>query len=421
MLEECLRPPDGKKPHGADSESCSVQILLSTYNGEKYLREQLDSFVSQRGFCFGANANANANANADADANANANANAGSCVSVGGAGSAESNGGDAGGINSGNANGNLGGMDGGGSGRAGRLAVLVRDDGSTDGTIGILREYAERYGFNIVLGDNVGTTRSYFELFALRDRACGYYALSDQDDVWLDSKIGAAVEALRAADGSGSNSGGNNSGSYSSGSNSGGNNSGSNSCGNDSVPALFASRSAITDEGLARIGMSEAFPKGASFYNAMAQNIAPGHTQVLNRKLMDIVADSLSDDIVVLDWWIYIIASAVGKVVLSDQPLALHRQHGGNQVGYRTNPLVQSIARLRRVIKNGGGAMARQLLAFQELGIDMPREYSRELDMFLGALPSLPSRVKYAAASRCYRQTGTPLFKLLYVLGNYRI
>jgi glycosyltransferase involved in cell wall biosynthesis len=98
-----------------------IQILLSTYNGEKYLREQLDSFLKLVG--------------------------------------------------------------------SENIKILVRDDGSTDSTLGILDEYSKEYGFKIVKGKNIGVNASLYELFNDCDMSCDYFAISDQDDVWLPYKF----------------------------------------------------------------------------------------------------------------------------------------------------------------------------------------------------------------------------------------
>ena len=105
-----------------------IQIFLSTYNGEKYLRQQLDSFVALSDFD--------------------------------------------------------------------RIKVLVRDDGSTDGTREILKEYEEKHGFEIILGENIGLNASMHELVLASDPECRFFAFSDQDDVWLENKICRAVEHL---------------------------------------------------------------------------------------------------------------------------------------------------------------------------------------------------------------------------------
>ena len=107
---------------------------MSTYNGEKYIREQLDSIIAQVG-----------------DMHA---------------------------------------------------VIYVRDDGSTDATVSILEEYAsahEEIEIRIDRASNVGASKS----FLTATRECpdaDIYAYSDQDDIWMQGKLGAAVSAIKDAD-----------------------------------------------------------------------------------------------------------------------------------------------------------------------------------------------------------------------------
>lgn len=112
-----------------------VLVLLSTYNGERFLAEQLDSLYAQEGV---------------------------------------------------------------------DLHILVRDDGSTDNTLEILNRYRDEYGkMDIVCGDNVGASRSFYKLLRLADAQTvdyDYYSFCDQDDVWFAKKLLKATSALDPSD-----------------------------------------------------------------------------------------------------------------------------------------------------------------------------------------------------------------------------
>ena len=111
----------------------TLQILMSTYNGAEYIREQLDSLLEQ-----------------DCEKYAKAS-----------------------------------------------FQIQIRDDGSVDGTQDILEEYAVRYPGKLhwYQGENVGVIRSFFELLSRADEA-DYYAFSDQDDYWMPDKMTSAIERL---------------------------------------------------------------------------------------------------------------------------------------------------------------------------------------------------------------------------------
>lgn len=111
----------------------TIQILMSTYNGEKYLKEQLESILTQDCEQFGKAA----------------------------------------------------------------LTLKVRDDGSQDGTQQILQQYAEKYPEIIswYQGENIGVIGSFFDLMKQAD-VCDYYAFADQDDYWMPEKLTRGIEKL---------------------------------------------------------------------------------------------------------------------------------------------------------------------------------------------------------------------------------
>ena len=107
----------------------SVAVLMSTYNGEKYLKKQIDTILTQK--------------NVD-------------------------------------------------------VHLIVRDDGSTDTTRAILREYAntnERMTF-IDDGQRLGVGQSFMTLLILAPE-CQYYSYSDQDDIWHEDKLICGIDMIR--------------------------------------------------------------------------------------------------------------------------------------------------------------------------------------------------------------------------------
>ena len=301
-----------------------VQILLSTYNGETYLRAQLESFLDLE--------------------------NINSC------------------------------------------RILIRDDGSTDGTRNILEEYRTKSNFQIVCGKNWGTTKSYEWLIRNSDPSCDYFAFSDQDDVWLPQKLSIAIEALEQLSGQ--------------------------------TPALFGSRTCVTDQALHPIGVSVPLKRGTSFYNAMVQNVLPGHTQVFNRALWTLLAERGLYGAHVVDWWVYLAASGLGKVVFSNAVTVLHRQHDSNSIGYRVGALRGLQKKLIYLIQGKGNSISLQLSAFLKCyGDILPAAYQDEVRAYLEGLTTISARLKYLRHSQVFRQeSGEDVaFRLLYLLGKYNL
>ncbi len=302
-----------------------TQILLSTYNGEGYLREQLDSYLGLRGFS--------------------------------------------------------------------DISVLIRDDGSADGTPDILREYSEKYGFSVIYGENIGLNASLRELISNRDRTASYFALSDQDDVWLPDKIAAAQEALGGKD--------------------------------DAKPQLYAAVSHITDEKLNIVGSTLNPKRPPSFYNALVENVCIGHTQVLNAEAAKLADELYSPDMVIMDYWIYLLVSAFGEITFDPTPTTLYRQHGQNSIGYETGFFKRLFKRLKRALTTSRAkGNTRQLAAFLDLTRDrLPEEYLLEARRFLEKQRKFFTRLSYIFTAKAYRHSAAEgfVFRIMYLFGKYKI
>jgi glycosyltransferase involved in cell wall biosynthesis len=178
--------------------------------------------------------------------------------------------------------------------------LMIRDDGSTDATCGLIEAMGDPR-ISLVRGQNIGFARSFLWLLAAAPKDLDMVMLSDQDDVWLSDKIERAWnEVGRAA----------------------------------SAPLLYCSRVRLVDEGLRPIGVSIKPPRGPSFHNALAENIVIGCTTAMNPAAHALVLNvGDASRIQFHDWWIYLVVSAFGKVVMDDEPTLLYRQHANNVIG----------------------------------------------------------------------------------------
>ena len=111
-----------------------IAILLATYNGAKYIREQLDSLFQQSYDDF---------------------------------------------------------------------HLYVRDDGSTDNTLDIIKEYCQEFPGRITVLDDSqkhkGAAKSFMQM--LEEIDSNYYMFCDQDDIWLPNKIEKTFTRMKEVEG----------------------------------------------------------------------------------------------------------------------------------------------------------------------------------------------------------------------------
>ena len=79
--------------------------------------------------------------------------------------------------------------------------IIICDDASTDNTFKIISEYQSQYPSLIKAiknNQNIGYIKNFKQAMSF----CGgeYFALADQDDVWMDDKISVLVDAIGSAD-----------------------------------------------------------------------------------------------------------------------------------------------------------------------------------------------------------------------------
>ncbi len=203
--------------------------------------------------------------------------------------------------------------------------VIVCDDGSTDTTVGIVREVAAsvRGQTRVIIAatDRVGGVSPNFAR-ALAACSGDVIALSDQDDVWHPHRIETALAALGRT---------------------------------DEVALAFSDARLIDADGAAlganlhaglhlRSAERLALAQGKAFRVLIRRNVVTGATTMVTRALVDRAAPFPAEW--VHDEWLAIIAAVSGRMVLIPDQLIDYRLHGGNQIGVEDPSLAGGVRRM---------------------------------------------------------------------------
>lgn len=189
--------------------------------------------------------------------------------------------------------------------------LLIRDDGSSDSTAGIIALYADRHPEKIRLvyskSDKKGSKYNFFELIKASDSE--YVMLADQDDVWEKDKVKKAYEHIRKAE----------------------KKTGQNK------PVLCHSDLKVADRDLNIINpsmfeMQKLDPAKRQFKDYLVQNNVTGCTVIFNRALAS-MTKKMPEEAIMHDWWLALEAAAFGRVFFMKDSDILYRQHGNNTEG----------------------------------------------------------------------------------------
>jgi glycosyltransferase involved in cell wall biosynthesis len=188
--------------------------------------------------------------------------------------------------------------------------VYASDDGSQDGTLAILENYRARWGadrLSISQGPQAGHAENFMSLIRDPRIKADYYAYCDQDDIWLEDKLGRSISALETL--------------------------------GETKPALYGSSTIYINQYGEKCGHSRIFKKKPSFENAILQSIAGGNTMLINNKTLFLLRNLKTENkIYSHDWLSYVLVTVCGGNVYYDSVAALkYRQHGSNLYGNNTS------------------------------------------------------------------------------------
>jgi glycosyltransferase involved in cell wall biosynthesis len=182
--------------------------------------------------------------------------------------------------------------------------LIVSDDGSSDGTLSIIEDFATTAGRKVEIrsGPKEGPPANFLSLATDTTIDADYFAWCDQDDVWLPDKLTRAIRVLAQSP--------------------------------PDKPALYCARTRLIDQAGVPIGWSPLFKRKPCFRNAVIQSLAGGNTMVFNRAARDLLARAPKARPISHDWWVYQLVTGAGGTVYYDRvPTVLYRQHDANYMG----------------------------------------------------------------------------------------
>ena len=198
------------------------------------------------------------------------------------------------------------------------VSLLVRDDGSTDGTLALLDEEQRAGRLRWYTGENLGPAYSFWNLLQCAGD-CDYYAFCDQDDYWDSDKLAVAVDAMR---------------------------------GDGDKPAIYFCQTRLVDENLNEMESVTISPL-LTYGESLIYHFVTGCTMVINRAMRKELLHYRPSFIRMHDIWIYNVAQAIGASVHFDKvPHMSYRQHGSNVVGQVNSASFVWKNRWKRIRKN---------------------------------------------------------------------
>lgn len=184
------------------------------------------------------------------------------------------------------------------------VSILIRDDGSKDNTVDILKKYVDKNdNITLIEGKNIGVIGSFNSLIENPlTKKFRWMAFCDQDDIWLPDKLSSALEKLQSKS-------------------------------DQNSPMLYCSNTTLVDSQLNEIGMS--YNKEFSFgkNTAIVRNIATGCTEVFNQAAAEKYRIGIGKFPELHDYWMYLVCSFLGTVIYDFNSRILYRQHENNTVG----------------------------------------------------------------------------------------
>ena len=239
--------------------------------------------------------------------------------------------------------------------------------------------------FDYYAGENVGPARSFLDLMKHAPEA-DFYALCDQDDTWLPDKLQISVQAI-----------------IDSGEQHGQTKDMIPTC-NDTKsdrikynkPVLYYGNPRFSDnDGNLLKGPQGIYETSTDFPACLIKSNSTGCTMVFDRTLLDIINRKTPGPITMHDEWLHKVCLALGGSVIYDEDVhILYRQHGNNTIGGQLS-MKKVMKRYVDTLLKPDCIRSRCIGSLLEAyGDEMPEDYIRMAAKVACYKDSLPARFR---------------------------
>lgn len=260
-------------------DNALVSVVMATYNGERFLKEQLDSILNQT---------------------------------------------------------------------YANIEVIAIDDASSDRTVSILKQYAEKDDrIKVTVNElNLGYTKNFEK--GIRLASGNYIAFSDQDDIWMAEKLSTLMNEMAEH------------------------------------PVVYCDSELIDDNGNSLNKKISSFRKLGSYnscLNFAIDNCVSGHAAIIKKELLLNFLPFPS--IPHYDHWLAFNSTFGGGVKYIDKPLVKHRSHASSAVGVFAKKKLTGVEKTALKKKESKESLERVKQFFNKCPKEFPADKKVLLDLML--------------------------------------
>lgn len=200
------------------------------------------------------------------------------------------------------------------------VQLIIRDDGSLDKTIDIIKKFSDDRIQLHIGNKNLGPAKSFLKLTQYVEKA-DYCAYCDQDDIWKKDKLKRGINRLSKS--------------------------------NSNTPALYMSTYEVVDKNLNLLFVRDMeYERPLTLEQTILCRAPSGCTMVFNNALLQKINKKIPQYVRMHDFWTLLTVEAFHGDIYTDEYASLqYRQHGDNSVGIIPTPS-DRFKRLVNSVKN---------------------------------------------------------------------